>query len=66
MTVTVNGQLCELPGNATLADVLEQLDAPSSGVAVAVDGVVVPRASWPVLALHEGASIEVVTAVQGG
>jgi sulfur carrier protein len=66
MTVTVNGQRWELPCGATLIDVLEQLGAPSNGVAVALDGAVVPRASWPGTALRDGASVDVVTAVQGG
>jgi sulfur carrier protein len=66
MTVTVNGQQWELPHGATLADVLERFGVPSWGVAVAVDGAVVPRASWPGTALPEGASVEVLTAVQGG
>ena len=66
MTVTVNGQLWELPAGTTLTDVLEQFGAPVSGIAVAVDGAVVPRASWPGTALREGASVDVVTAVQGG
>ncbi|MGH3768422.1 MAG: sulfur carrier protein ThiS [Pseudonocardiaceae bacterium] len=66
MTVTVNGARWELPSGATLADVLAQLGAPSSGVAVALDGVVVPRVSWPGTGLREGASVDVVTAVQGG
>ena len=66
MTVTVNGQRWELPGGATVADVLERLGAPSSGVAVALDGAVVPRVSWPGTALRDGAAVDVVTAVQGG
>lgn len=66
MSVTVNGQLWELPAGATLADVLARLGAPSHGVAVAVDGTVVPRASWSGMVLHEGAAVDVVTAVQGG
>ena len=66
MTVTVNGQLWDLPSGATLHDVLERLGAPSSGVAVALDGAVVPRASWHSAALRDGAQIDVVTAVQGG
>ncbi|MGH3936982.1 MAG: sulfur carrier protein ThiS [Pseudonocardiaceae bacterium] len=66
MTVTVNGQRWELPDNATLADLLERFGAPRSGVAVAVDGAVVPRASWPGTPLHHDARIDVVTAVQGG
>ncbi|MGH3755646.1 MAG: sulfur carrier protein ThiS, partial [Pseudonocardiaceae bacterium] len=55
-----------LPNTATLADVVERLEAPSRGVAVALDGAVVPRASWPGTVLHDDASVEVLTAVQGG
>jgi sulfur carrier protein len=66
MTVTVNGKRWELPCGATVADVLEQLGAPSTGVAVALDGAVVPRAFWPGTALRDGASMDVVTAMQGG
>jgi len=66
VTVTVNGQCWQLPDGATLSDVLERLGAPSRGVAVALDGAVVPRASWPAAALRDGAQIDVVTAVQGG
>ncbi len=66
MTITVNGQSWELAEGATLADVLQRLDAPSGGVAVALDGAVVPRASWPSAALRDGAQIDVITAVQGG
>lgn len=66
MTITVNAQCWDVPDNATLADVLERLGAPSCGVAVALDGAVVPRAFWPGTSLRPGAQIEVLTAVQGG
>ncbi|MGH3854349.1 MAG: sulfur carrier protein ThiS [Pseudonocardiaceae bacterium] len=66
MIVIVNGHPQELPNGATLADVLERLGAPSCGVAVALDGAVLPRASWPGAVLREGALVEVFTAVQGG
>ncbi|MBV9012359.1 MAG: sulfur carrier protein ThiS [Pseudonocardiales bacterium] len=66
MTLTVNGQQWEMPPGATLADVLSRLAVPSHGVAVALDGVVAPRASWPDTILRDGASVEVLTAVQGG
>jgi sulfur carrier protein len=39
---------------------------PQTGVAVAVDGAVVPRAAWPDTVLTDGARLEVLTAVQGG
>jgi sulfur carrier protein len=66
MTVMVNGQRWELPAGATLADLLERLGVPALGVAVALDGAVVARTSWPDTALHDGASVEVLTAAQGG
>lgn len=66
MTVIVNGARWELLEGATLADVLARLDVPGRGVAVALDGAVVPRASWPATALADGAGVEVLTAVQGG
>lgn len=66
MTLTVNGQPWHLPDGATLADVLHRLGAPPRGVAVALNGVVVARARWACTALPAGASVDVVTAVQGG
>ena len=68
MTVTINGARHELPEGATVASVVASLpNAPEGrGVAVAVEGEVVPRAQWTRTALRDGASIEVVVAVQGG
>lgn len=66
MRVQVNGQRWDLPDGSAVADVLERLGAPAAGVAVAVDGAVLPRASWTRTVLRDGASVEVLTAVQGG
>ncbi len=68
IAVTINGERRELPAGATVATVIASLhNAPDGrGVAVAVEGEVVPRARWPTTELHEGATIEVVVAVQGG
>lgn len=67
MKITLNGEPTELAGATTLAALLdERHGAPRGGTAVAVDGVVVPRAEHPDRVLHEGAAVEVVTAVQGG
>lgn len=66
MTVCVNGERRELPDGTTLAELLDQWGVPPSGVAVAVDGTVVTRASWAATALSDGATVEVLTAVQGG
>jgi sulfur carrier protein len=64
--VWINGEPRELGDGARVADVLDQLGAPRTGVAVAVDGNVVPRAAWADTALADGARVEVLTAVQGG
>ncbi|HET9173636.1 MAG TPA: sulfur carrier protein ThiS [Actinospica sp.] len=66
MNVTVNGEGREVPANQTLAELIARHTDAHSGVAVAVDGEVVPRAAWPGHALGEGAAIEILTAVQGG
>jgi sulfur carrier protein len=68
LSVTVNGDARELPEGATVASVIASLhNAPDGrGVAVAVEGEVIPRAQWPSTQLHEGATVEVVVAVQGG
>jgi sulfur carrier protein len=68
ITVSVNGEQRELPEGATVADVAVQAEVPAGGrgVAVALDGVVVPRCEWERTPLHKGARVEVVVAVQGG
>ncbi|GAA1310334.1 sulfur carrier protein ThiS [Pseudonocardia xinjiangensis] len=66
MHVWINGDQRELGAGASVLDALAELGAPSSGVAVAVDGEVVPRAGWADTRLADGARIEVLTAVQGG
>ena len=66
MKLLLNGTERELPDGASVAAALEAVGAPASGVAVAVDDDVVPRAEWAGYRLREGARVEVLTAVQGG
>jgi sulfur carrier protein len=68
MQVIVNGQERALPDGATVQSLVVELGVPESGrgVAVAVDGEVVPRSEWPGAALTAGARVEVLIAVQGG
>lgn len=66
MWLHVNGARRELGDVSTLADVLTEIEVPHKGVAVALDGEVVPRARWSATEVAEGARVEVVTAVQGG
>ncbi len=66
MRARVNGVEHELAAGATVLDVLRLLEIPANGVAVAVNGEVVPRAEHAGTVLADGADIEVLTAVQGG
>jgi sulfur carrier protein len=68
MMVALNGRATELPEGATVAGALARLDVPSAGrgVAVAVQGEVVPRGQWVSLSLRDGDRVEVVCAIQGG
>lgn len=66
MQVRINGADRELPDTAVVEDALTALAVSRTGVAVAVDDVVVPRVDWPRTPLADGARVEVLTAVQGG
>jgi len=67
MNVTVNGNTRDTPTGSTVDDVVRELSpATDRGLAVAVNGEVVPRYRWPATPLSEGDSIEILTAVQGG
>lgn len=66
MKLLINGESQEQPDDVALADVVAALTAAPSGVAVALNGVVVPRGSWSNTTLADGDSVEVLTAVQGG
>lgn len=63
--ISVNGTDHELAEPTTLQELLERLDLPTKGVAVAVNGEVFSRARWSET-VGRGWEIEVLTAVQGG
>ena len=65
-TLVVNGERRELADGSTLADIVGSLTAEQRGVAVALDGEVVPRSDWPTTPLADGQQVEVLRAVQGG
>jgi sulfur carrier protein len=66
MTVQVNGEPRELVDGVTIADVVGSLVDAERGVAVALDGEVVPRSQWSETPLTDGQHVEVLRAVQGG
>lgn len=71
MRVIVNGTERTLPDGTTVESVLgllggEELSDATRGIAVALDGEVVPRSAWGTTELRAGAMVEVLIAVQGG
>ena len=66
MKVVVNGEPQVVDDGTTVqALAVSVLDRPR-GVAVAVNGAVVPRSAWPTTLLCDEDEVEVVTARQGG
>ena len=64
--VTLNGEPRELHEPTVEAAVLAAGAPDGRGVAVAVDGEVVPRGEWSTTEVRDGQQVEVLHAVQGG
>ncbi|TDD70249.1 sulfur carrier protein ThiS [Jiangella aurantiaca] len=70
--VTINGDVVAFDTGATLGDVvLRTMTKPDgtysdSGIAVAVNQIVVPRSDWAATPLQPDDKIEIISAVQGG
>jgi len=66
--VVLNGEQRDLGDGARVRDAVLAAGAPDEGrgVAVALDGEVVPRGRWDEQLLSDGQRVEVVQAVQGG
>jgi thiazole synthase len=68
MRIELNGAARDLPDGATLDLAVRESGAGEAarGVAVALDGEVVPRGEWERTSLREGQTVEVLAAIQGG
>ncbi|MCO5327048.1 MAG: sulfur carrier protein ThiS [Solirubrobacterales bacterium] len=67
MRVEINGNEHELAEGASIRDAAEAVGVqPGRGVAVALDGEVVPRGELEAVRLREGQRVEVVAAIGGG
>jgi sulfur carrier protein len=64
--VRVNGEPRAVPADTTVAALVQLVGAHPEGVAVAVNGEVVPRAALRTRALVEGDRVEIIRAVGGG
>jgi sulfur carrier protein len=66
MRVSVNGQPCDLADGTTVDALVRERGGRERGIAVAVDGEVVPQALWSRTVLGAGQEVELLAALQGG
>lgn len=66
MHITVNGSPCQLPDEATVADLLAHLDLTGRRVAVERNQEIVVRSHHSKTLLQEGDRLEIVQAIGGG
>lgn len=66
MELIVNGTGRTVPDGVTVAEVVRTVTDRERGLAVAVNGEVVPRGGWSASVLRDGDRVEVLSATQGG
>ncbi|MEY8566654.1 sulfur carrier protein ThiS [Corynebacterium sp.] len=69
--VKVNGEERGVDATTTVGDIVHEVtgqdpESEELGLAVAVDAAIVPRSRWAGTVVHDGAEIEIITAMQGG
>ena len=65
MKITINNKEMDT-ASPTLLRLAEELTLPASGVAMALNNRMIPRADWGDTPLEEGASIVIIKATCGG
>ena len=63
--IKINGDLEEFT-RGNVAQLLRRRGIDGRGIAVALNGDVVPRSQWDQVVIDDGATIEIVTAAAGG
>jgi sulfur carrier protein len=66
MEIVINGTVHRVADDMSLERAVSLISSAPTGIAAAVNGELVRRASWGATRLAAGDEIEVLTAVQGG
>lgn len=66
MDIIINGQMKEVAAGSTVAQLLETLNIPTAGTALARNETVVRKALYAETMLQPGDRIEIIRAVAGG
>ena len=66
ISITLNGESRKIAEAKTVAELLDDLDIPTAGTAVAVNGVVVPHDRHGTLTIAGGERVDVLRPIGGG
>ena len=66
MQILVNGESKTLPEQATLADLITQMELTGKRIAVEINAEIVPRSQHGETRLNAGDEVEIVHAIGGG
>jgi sulfur carrier protein len=66
ITVSINGEPRQLPANATVAALIDEMGLTGKRIALERNGEIVPRSTFLAQQLSAGDRLEIVVAVGGG
>ncbi|MGL1889589.1 MAG: sulfur carrier protein ThiS [Reichenbachiella sp.] len=66
MTIRVNDQALEIQGDFNILQLLDQIQSPTDGIAVAIDDTIVLKEQWASQTLTENDQVLIIQATQGG
>jgi len=66
MQIQVNGEALDVADNATLAELIEQLQLTGKRIAIELNLEIIPRSEHPATRLSAGDRVEIVHAIGGG
>lgn len=66
MQIRVNDELITVEAALTLNALLQHLNFPTSGTALALNQTIIPRARWAELSLQENDTVTIFQAIAGG
>jgi sulfur carrier protein len=66
ITIGINDSPLNIDSDFTILQVLQQINAPLQGIAVAVNSEIIRQAHWETAKLQSGDQVLVIQATQGG
>ncbi len=66
ITISINGEPRQLPADATIASLIDQMGLTGKRIALERNGEIVPRSTFGTQRLLESDKLEIVVAVGGG